>query len=210
MANVLLRTIIIYFVFIIAIRLLGKRQVGELEISELIVTFMLSELATVPIQDPSIPLSYAFIPLVILIAFEVISSFLVTKSKIFKKMIIGNPSYVIKKGELNQKELERLRMSLPELLGELRLKNVGDISNVEYAILEENGKLSVFEKDAPSSVGHALIIDGDINESNLKIAGKDKKWVLRCLKKHKLTLQEVFLLTCDDDDTINIIIKEEK
>ena len=175
MATVLLRTIIIYFVFIIAIRLLGKRQVGELEISELIVTFMLSELATVPIQDPSIPISYAFIPLVILIAFEVISSFLVTKSKLFKKMIIGNPSYVINKGKLDQKELERLRMSLPELLGELRLKNVGDISNVDYAILEENGKLSVFEKGVASSVAHALIIDGSINESNLKIAGKSEK-----------------------------------
>ncbi|MBQ8545701.1 MAG: DUF421 domain-containing protein [Clostridia bacterium] len=210
MATVLLRTIIIYLVFVIAIRLLGKRQVGELEISELIVTFMLSELATVPIQDPSIPLSYAFIPLVILIAFEIISSFLVTKSKLFKKMIIGNPSYIINKGRLDQKELARLRMSVPELLGELRQKNVGDISNVEYAILEENGKLSVFERDASSSVSHALIIDGDINESNLKIAGKSKKWVEECLKKHKLELQNVFLFSCDDDGNINIIIKDEK
>ena len=210
MATVLIRTVIIYIVFVFAIRLLGKRQVGELELSELVVTFMLSELATVPIQDSSIPLSFAFIPLVILISFEVISSFLVTKSKMVKKAIVGNPSYLICKGKLDQKELAKLRMSIPELLGELRLKNVGDISSVDYAILEENGKRSVFQKSESPSVAHALIVDGSINESNLKIAKKSEKWLLKCLKKHNLSLKNVFLLTCDDSDTINIIIKEEK
>ncbi len=210
MATVLIRTVIIYIVFVFAIRLLGKRQIGELELSELVVTFMLSELATVPIQDSSIPLSYAFIPLVILISFEVISSFLVTKSKTVKKAIVGNPSYLITKGVLNQDELSRLRMSISELLGELRLKNVGDISEVEYAILEENGKLSVFQKTDSSSVAHALIIDGNINESNLKIAGKSEKWLNKCINKHNLQLETIFLLTCDDNDTINIILKEEK
>ena len=210
MATVLFRTVIIYFVFVFSIRLLGKRQVGELELSELVVTFMLSELATVPIQDSSIPLSYVFIPLVILISFEIISSFLVTKSKTVKKVVIGNPSYLICKGTLNQEELAKLRMSVSELLGELRLKNVGDISNVDYAILEENGKLSVFQKTDSSSVAHALIVDGNINESNLKIAEKSEKWITKCLKKRNLKQENVFLLTCDDNDTINIIIKEEK
>ena len=210
MATVLLRTIIIYFVFVFAIRLLGKRQVGELELSELVVTFMLSELATVPIQDSSIPLSYVLIPLVILIAFEIISSFLVTKSKAIKKVVIGNPSYLICKGVLNQQELGRLRMSISELMGELRQKNAGDISEVDYAILEENGKLSVFLKTDSSSVSHALICDGEINQSNLKIAQKNETWLNEYLKTHNLELKKVFLLTCDDNDTINIIIKEEK
>ena len=210
MATVLIRTVIIYVIFVLAIRLLGKRQVGELELSELVVTFMLSELATIPIQDSSIPLSYAFIPLVMLIAFEVISSFLVTKSKTVKKVVIGNPSYLITKGTLNQKELARLRMSVSELLGELRLKDVGDISSVDYAILEENGKLSVFQKTDSSSVAHALIIDGKFNESNLKIAQKTQKWLNNYLKKHNLSLETIFLLTCDDNNTINIILKEGK
>lgn len=214
MATVLLRTIIIYFVFVLSIRLLGKRQVGELELSELIITFMLSELATVPIQDPSIPLSYVLIPVVILLSFEVAFSFLVTKSNLLKKILIGNPSYIIKKGKLNQKELSKLRMGLSEFLGELRLKDVSDISSVDYAILEENGKLSVFEKveNGKKSVGiaHALIIDGSINESNLKISGKSEKWVYSYLDKHNLELQSVFLLTCDDTGATNIIIKEEK
>ena len=214
MATVLIRTIIIYLVFVFSIRLLGKRQVGELELSELIITFMLSELATVPIQDPSVPLSFVLIPVVILLSFEVAISFLVTKSNFLKKIIIGNPSYIIKKGKLNQKELSKLRMGMSELLGELRLKDISDISSVDYAILEENGKLSVFPKlkngEKSTGVAHALIIDGSINKSNLKISGKTEKWVYSYLKKRNLELENVFLLTCDDTGTSNIIIKEEK
>ncbi|MBO5338397.1 MAG: DUF421 domain-containing protein [Clostridia bacterium] len=214
MATVLIRTVIIYLVFVFSIRLLGKRQVGELELSELIITFMLSELATVPIQDPSVPLSFVLIPVVILLSFEVAFSFLVTKSNFLKKIIIGNPSYIIKKGKLNQKELSKLRMSLGELLGELRLKDVSDISTVDYAVLEENGKLSVFKKiengKKSPGIAHALVIDGSINESNLKISGKTEKYVYSYLKKHNLELENVFLLTCDDEGTSNLIIKEEK
>lgn len=207
MATVFVRTIIIYLIFIVSIRLLGKRQVGELEVSELVITFMLSELATVPIQNPSIPLSYVIIPIVILIAGEIISSFLITKSRLLKKLVIGNPSYIIKKGKLNQRELSRLRMGIGEFLYELRLKDVGDISNVEYAILEENGKLSVFEKDkGPLSL--ALITDGTINKSNLDIINKEEKWLTSYLKKHKIELENVFLLTSNDEGTINIIMKE--
>ncbi len=209
MATILIRTLIIYLVFIIAIRLLGKRQVGELELSELVITFMLSELATVPILDSSIPLTYAFIPLVILISSEVVSSFLVTKFPVIKKLLNGNPSYIIKRGKLNQKELSKLRMGLPELLGELRLKDVGDISSVDYAILEDNGKLSVFEK-GKGLVTHALIIDGAVNKSTLEIANKDEGWLISYLNERNLELKNVFLLTCDDNNTINIIIKEEK
>lgn len=209
MATIFVRTIIIYLIFIVSIRLLGKRQVGELEVSELVITFMLSELATVPIQNPSIPLSYVIIPIVILIAGEIISSFLITKSRLLKKLVLGNPSYIIKKGKLNQHELSRLRMGISELLYELRLKDVGDISNVEYAILEENGKLSVFEKDKePLSL--ALITDGAINKSNLDIINKEEKWLISYLKKHKIELENVFLLTSNDEGTINIIMKEKE
>lgn len=208
MATVFIRTIIVYFVFIVAIRLLGKRQVGELELSELVITFMLSELATAPIFDPSIPLTYILIPLVILISSEIISSFLVTKSSFMKKILIGNPSYIIRKGKLNEKELSKLRMSLPELLGELRLKDIGDISEVDYAVLEENGKLSVLKKQ--DNFSHAIILDGKINQSSLEISGVKKKWILDYLKSQNRTLDEVFLLTYSDNGDINIIIKEEK
>lgn len=207
MVTVFIRTLIIYFLLIIAIRLLGKRQVGELELSELVITFMLSELATVPILDFSVPISHALIPIVVLVSSEIIFSFLVTKSSFVKKLLNGNPSYIIKHGKINQKELARLRMGLPELLGELRLKDVGDVGDVEYAILEENGKLSVFEKDK-SPLAHALIIDGKVVRSNLDLVSKDEKWLLSYLKKHKLELKNVFLMTVCDNNNINIIMKE--
>ena len=209
MATVLIRTLIIYLVFIITIRLMGKRQVGELEISELVITFMISELATMPIQNPTIPLSYAVIPIIVLVVGEIVFSFLMTKSKLLKKLIVGNPSYIIKKGKLNQGELSRLRMGLSELLYELRLKDIDDISNVDYAILEENGKLSVFEKDK-SKLSHAIIIDGDIVKSNLELICKDEKWVLSYLERHKIDLKNVFLLCASEDLSINIIMKEIK
>ena len=209
MATVLIRTLIIYLVFIITIRLMGKRQVGELEISELVITFMISELATMPIQNPTIPLSYAVIPIIVLVVGEIVFSFLMTKSKLLKKLIVGNPSYIIKKGKLNQGELSRLRMGLSELLYELRLKDIDNISNVDYAILEENGKLSVFEKDK-SKLSHAIIIDGDIVKSNLELICKDEEWVLSYLERHKIDLKNVFLLCASEDLSINIIMKEIK
>ena len=209
MATILARTVIIYFVFVLSIRLLGKRQVGELELSELVITFMLSELATVPIQNPSIPLSYVLIPLIVLISFEIISSFLVTKSSLIKKLILGNPSYVIKKGVLNQKELSRLRMGVGELLYELRLKSIDDISNVDYAILEENGQLSVFEK-GKSALSHAIIIDGCTVKSNLELINKDEIWLENYLKEQKISQKDVFLMSASDANTINIIMKERK
>ena len=207
MVTVFIRTIIIYFSLIVAIRLLGKRQVGELELSELVITFMLSELATMPILDSSLPLSHTVVPIIVLITSEIVSSFLVTKSPFIKKLLNGNPSYIIKRGKINQKELARLRMGLPELLGELRLKDIDDVSNVDYAILEENGKLSVFEKDK-TSLAHALIIDGRVIRSNLDIVCKDEKWLFSYLKKHKVELCDVFLLTICDNNSINIIMKE--
>ena len=209
MATVLVRTIIIYFIFILSIRLLGKRQIGELELSELVITFMLSELATLPIQNPSIPLTYVLIPIVVLISGEIISSYLVTKSKLFKKAILGNPSYIIKNGKLNQRELSRLRMGASELLYELRLKDVGDISNVNYAILEENGQLSVFEK-GKGKISHALIIDGSIIKSNLELLGQSEEWLMNYLNSINVEIKDVFLLCASDDLTINIIMKETK
>ena len=224
MATVFIRTVIIYFLFMTAIRLMGKRQVGELQLSELVTTFMLSELAVNPIQDTSIPIAYSLIPLLFLLAAEVITSFLITKSSFLKKIFSGNPSVIIKKGVLDMKELAKLRIGINELIGELRLKNISDISDVEYAILEQNGKLSVFPKSAKqtvsledlkiqkaeSGIAHGVIIDGEVNESNLKSAGKSKAWVEDYLKKHRIGIKTVFLMTVDDQSQVNIIIKEEK
>ncbi|MBQ7761288.1 MAG: DUF421 domain-containing protein [Clostridia bacterium] len=222
MATVFVRTIIIYFLFITTIRLMGKRQVGELQLSELIITFMLSELAVNPIQDISIPLTYSVVPLLLLLTIEVILSFWVTKSKVAKKLFFGNPSIIIKDGLLDQKELSRLRIGINELLGELRLKGFADISDIEYAIIEQNGKLSVFPKieKQPATLGDLdikkeecgvslpIILDGSVDLSNLKNLNKTEKWLKSYLSKHKLQMEDIFLLSCDKSGKISIIMKE--
>lgn len=224
MVTVLIRATIIYLVLLFALRLTGKRQVGELQISELITTFMISELATTPIQNLSIPLVYSIIPIILLLCAEIILSFLATKSKGLKKIFFGNPSIIIKDGVIDQKELGRLRIGINELLGELRLKDVGDLSDVNYAILEQNGKLSVFLKkdkqpltlqDASikgpnEGICHAVIVDGEINESNLKFAGKDEAWLCGLLRARNINMKEIFLLTVNDANKTTIVYKDEK
>lgn len=197
-----------------AIRLMGKRQVGELQLSELVTTLMLSELAINPIQDTSIPIAYSLIPLVFLLSLEVIMSFVMSKLPHVKRVLNGAPSVIIQGGRLNQRELSRLRISISEFLGELRLKDVGDISIVDYAILEENGQLSVFLKDGfdeskSTKIAHSVVLDGIINKSNLEYAKKDESWVYKYLKSKRIELKNVFLLTCDDENNVNIILKEE-
>lgn len=224
MVIVLIRATIIYLTLLVALRLTGKRQVGELEISELVTTFMISELATTPIQNLSIPLAYSIAPIILLLCVEIILSHLATRSKSFKKLFFGNPSIIIQNGVLNQKELSRLRIGINELLGELRLKDVSDIGDVDYAILEQNGKLSVFLKSHKQTVClsdlhksakrtgicHAVIVDGDINQSNLEYSGKDINWLMKYLENHNLKLKDIFLMTVNDANHINIINKEEK
>lgn len=224
MVTVLIRTLLIYFMLLIALRLTGKRQVGELQISELVITFMISELATSPIQDLSIPLIYSVIPIIFLLCAEIILSFLATKSTVLKKMFFGNPSVIIKNGVLDQKELGRLRMGINELLGELRLKDVSDIEDVEYAIFEENGKLSITLKSAKQplcpddvkisstekGIAHPVVTDGTVNQNGLMLSGKNEEWLKHYLHKKKIDISTVFLMTVNDQGKINIINKEEK
>jgi uncharacterized membrane protein YcaP (DUF421 family) len=214
MATVLLRTVIIYFIFTISIRLVGKRQIGELQLSEFVTTLMLSELAINCIQDISFPISYSLLPMIFLLCSEVIISFLVTKSRKVKKLFLGAPNIIIKEGILNQRELSKQRMSINELLSELRLKNIEDISKVDYAIIEQNGKLSVFEKKKDgervdkTEFCYAIITDGEINKNDLNILQISEEWVNNYLKSKGYKAEQIFLMTLTKDKKTNIILKE--
>jgi len=220
MVTIFFRTIIIYLLLVGMMRLMGKRQIGEMDLSELITTLLLSELAVTPINNNNIPLAYAILPIVIIIALEIFFTFSATKFSFMKLLFNGKPSYIVKKGMLDQTELSRLRLSLDEFIGELRLKNVSDISEVEYAVLERNGRLSVFTKtNAPppapnpdgttpeKGISHPLVVDGTLSQNNLTLAGVTREWVLSQLAKKKCPLDEAFLFAVDDTGTQNLVRK---
>lgn len=223
MTTILTRTVIIYIFLITIMRLMGKRQLGELEVSELVSTILLSDIASLPICDQDIPLVYAVIPIITITFFEVGMSFILTKFPSLKKLISASPSMLILKGKINTKELSKNRISIDELLSELRQKNVVDIAEVEYAIMEQNGKITVIPKAQcapPTAVdlglnpverglSHVLICGGRIDKFGLKRTQKSKEWLLAYLKKEKIPIKQVFLLTIDDSEKITLIQRKE-
>ena len=209
MASIFFRTIIIYILLLFSIKLMGKRQIGELEVSELISALIASEIAALPIADSDIPLLNAVIPILFIVCLDIIISSIKNKSEKLKKYIDGEPSFIIYKGKLIQKSLLENRISINELLSELRLQGIGDIKDVYYAVLEQNGKVSVIERGKNGSIAHSIIIDREINQQGLKEAKKDEAWLNAELKKANLEKSDVFLMTIDDKQNINIIKKED-
>ncbi|MGN0183418.1 MAG: YetF domain-containing protein [Candidatus Ornithomonoglobus sp.] len=202
---------------------MGKRQIGELQPSELVVAIMISDLATVPMESVDIPLLSGIIPVLTLIMAEVITSYLSLKSKLVRKFIIGQPSVVIYNGKINERELERLRFNLDDLLEELRLNGCHDISDVEVAVIETSGKLSVIPRDKarPVTVEDmkltdvrrdglpcTVIADGQLNEYELKRSGKTKDELTDELKKHGAkSINEVFIASIDAEGELFIQLK---
>ena len=208
MAAIFVRTVIIYLFLSLSLKFMGKRQMGELEISELVSTLVISEVAALPVADPDIPLFNALIPVILIVCLEIIISYAKNKSAKLKKCVEGNPIFVIYKGKLDQKALSDNRISLNELLCELRMQGVGDIKSVYYAILEQNGKLSVFKNDDNENFSHTIIIDGEINEDELCGMGFEKNWIDNELRRLEVKQNEVFLLTVDDSNKTYLIKKE--
>ena len=209
MAVIFIRTILIYMLLLAVMRLSGKRQIGEIQTSELVTTFLISDIAAYPLTDPAIPLLNAVIPLFTIIPLEIIFSFLSTKSSHLKKILDGSPSIVILHGKIQKQEMSRVRLSMEDLLCELRLKNIASAADVDYAILEQNGQISVFpKKEAPLS--HAIVIDGTVNEALLQKIGKNKHWLHQTMQEKNITdLKDIFLLSVTDSDTVTLILQKQ-
>ena len=146
MATVLLRALIIYITFGVSMRLMGKRQIGEFRLSELVTTLVLSEIAAIPITDINIPLLYALVPIIMILTLEIALSYAETKWNLLKRAISGKPSILIARGVVNQRELLRLRIGINELVAQVRQSGVGDIADVNYAILEDNGRMTILQR----------------------------------------------------------------
>lgn len=217
------RTVILYLLIIVGIRLMGKRQVGELEPTELVLAIMISDLAAVPMQDFGIPLLYGVMPIVILLCLTMILSVATMRSVRLRAVLCGKPSIVIQEGKLRQREMKKVRLTVDELIEELRLQGVTDISTVKYAILETSGQLSVllFEAHQPvtpaqmqlapsvATLPLVLISDGRVLEDNLHYLGLEHNWLEKQLRAHGAhSAKEVFLLTCDQDGNVYFTGKE--
>jgi uncharacterized membrane protein YcaP (DUF421 family) len=222
MITVFIRTILIYVFLLAAMRFLGKRQIGELQLSELITTLMLSELAVTPIADADVPISYAILPILIILSLEVIVSCATARWVPLRKFLIGSPSLLIYHGRLNVEEMKKQRIGAGELLSELRQKDVADIREVRYAILEDNGKLSVFSNAADSplmpkdvgvdaqedGVALPLIVGGLVMKDSMRHANVSREQLEHLLKRLRVTRREVLLMTVDEQRTVSYILKD--
>lgn len=219
-----IRTILLYIVIILAIRIMGKRQIGELQTSELVVTLLISDIAAIPMQNTEQSLLSGIVPILILIVCEIIISFLMLKRAGFRRIICGKPIVIISDGKINQSEMHRLRMSTEDLSEELRQQGIFNIEDVGFAIVETNGKLSVLkkpEKDIPTAeelgiktndkgLEVVVISDGEISKYSLKICGLNIDWLFDILKKENTELNDVFLMIANRQGEYKIIEKERK
>ena len=219
MVITLVRSTLLYFIATFAIRLMGKRQIGELQPSELVITILISEVVTIPLQDNSMPLTSALIPIMVLICFEIFFSVINMKSITLRNIFSGKSVTVIKNGEIDQRRLKSLRFTIDDLMAALRQQEVFDVDEVDTAIVETNGSLSIFKKPANqpltaemlnispdnSGIPQVLIADGKIIKENVGIYGITMKDIEKELRKSKSRIADVFLMTGNKAKKFSIV-----
>lgn len=187
--NLICRTVFMYFFVIFVYRLMGKKEVGQLSIVDLIVSILIAELIALSIQtEKSILLS--IVPIIVLVGVQIFISYITLKNDKIRNILDGKPTVIIKNGKLNFTEMSKLRYSLDDLLTQLRLQGVKSIENIKYAVLENNGNLSVFSDNSDYPL--PLILDGIVDYQVLKEIKKDFNWLISILKKRNIELEEVF------------------
>ena len=223
MITAVVRTIILYLLIILGIRLMGKRQIGELEPSELVLSLIIADLAAVPMQDFGIPLIMGIIPILTLLCLSAILSVLTVKSIRFRALLCSRPSIVIQDGKILTREMVKNRFTVDELMEELRMAGVTDLSMVKYAVLETTGRISVLPEHQPVTVrdmglkvkeaGLPVIVvsDGRVLSHNLKTRNLSMRWVKEQMGSRGVQdIRQVFLMTVDEADNVYFVKKEEK
>ena len=222
MSVVFIRAIILYILLIFSVRLMGKRQIGELQPSELAVTILISNIATLPVEDTGIPLLTGIVPIITLASLDVLMSWLGIKSRFVRRLSCGVPIIVIRDGKLDQKQMKALRLTVDDLIASLRGQGIFDISEVQFAVVETTGNLSVYQKyqyrnttnEDMSLKGKSknppemIIADGELIRGTMKKLLLTDEWIENTLKKEKTAVKDVFLMTVDDDRNYSIIEKE--
>lgn len=189
---IIFRTFFYYILFLVLFKVMGKREIGELGVNDLLVSVLFAEFATLAISNYKEPLLVTLIPTLIIVFLQVIVSFLSLKSIKIRNLVDSSPALIMKNGNINFKEMEKQRYNLEDLLTQVRDKGIKSLDEVEYAILENNGKLSIFLKDDKNIYPMPLIIDGVINYQTLVDINKDKLWLMKILKNEHTSLEQVF------------------
>ena len=222
MLTILIRTLIVYIVLICIMRLMGKRQIGELEVTDLVTTLLISEIASLPITNQEIPLSYALIPMVTLLILEVFSSVILIRFPRLKALVSASPTVIMQKGHLDQAALRELRISMDELISEVRQQGFTDLTQVDTAILEKNGKLTVLPKGAFASptveqlglraddtgLMHIVYAGGTVSQRGLALIERDSVWLEHKLMQEGVLMAEQFCITANRKGELYCIPKE--
>lgn len=224
MITILLRTLLLYFFLVLTMRLMGKRQIGELELTDLVTTLLLSEIASLPITNLGIPVSHAIIPMLTLLGLEVLSSFILIRVPSLRGLVSAKPTVLVQNGKLNQQALTELRISMEELMSELRQQGISELAQVRDVIAEKNGKLTVFpraEYSTPTAkqmglqtteegLMHIVYLHGRINREGLRLIQKDIAWLRAEFDKKGLRPETLFCVTANQGGTLYWIEKEQK
>lgn len=208
MASIFFRTLIIYITLTFSMRFMGKRELGELEVGELVTSLLLSEICSIPIDNPDIPLMNALIPVLFIVSLEIIISFIKSRFSGAGRAIDGAPSYIIYKGRFKPEALLQNRISVNELAAEMRQNGIGSIDDIEYCIIEANGKISMLKRGQSGGLGHLLIADGEIQKENLRELGYDEIWLKR--KLGGSDVGDVFIFSINDDGKCYMVKKGDK
>lgn len=222
MVTIVFRTLLIYVLLLLTMRMMGKRQIGELEVPELVTTLLVSEIASIPITNQDIPVLHAVIPILLLLILEVLSSWLLLRVPALKPILSASPTVLIRESVLQQSALTENRVSVEELMSEIRQQGYSDLSQIQEAILETNGKLTILPKPAyasptasqlgaklqDESISHVVFCAGRVNRAGLALIGKDAAWLRGELARRRVTARSLYCATANRDGDLTLIEKE--
>ena len=223
MAVVFVRAVILYILLIFTVRLMGKRQIGELQPSELAITILISNIATLPVEDTGMPLLTGIIPILTLASLDVIMSWLGMKSRLIRRFTCGKPVVIISNGKPDRKKMKAMRFTVDDLIESLRGQGIFDISEVQFAVVETTGTLSVYQKFANRNVTNSdmeikgkdndppevVIADGECVTEAMERIGITNEWIENTLKREKKEIKDVFIMTVTADKNYSIMMDSE-
>ncbi|MCL1867040.1 MAG: DUF421 domain-containing protein [Oscillospiraceae bacterium] len=214
MLSLIFRTLILYILVIFSVRLMGKKQLSELQPSELVTTIIISNIVTISLEESNITLMAGLVPILMIVCMDVLVTGINLVSNNARKITTGVPKVIISNGTIDQKSVKNLRYTIDDIMESMREASIFDIADVQYAIVENTGKISFFQKsdinpeDIPADPQSVIIKDGQLEKDGLHKSGQSQKWLRQILNEKRASVKDVFLMTADKNGTYNFILKQ--